>query len=132
MQLNLAWGTSTDPDWPANPLHYEMNYSTSTQLSDAGWIVPGPIPLATGNTYLVGIRAADDYGDVSVRSNRHVEFPRRIRAISIEPRAWVCVSVFHRAIHIHTPIDTIIHHPSPVRRAVCFKHHVLATIVRQL
>lgn len=85
MQLNLAWGTSTDPDWPANPLHYEMNYSTSTQLSDAGWIVPGPIPLATGNTYLVGIRAADDYGDVSVPATATWNFPAGFAPYILSP-----------------------------------------------
>jgi murein DD-endopeptidase MepM/ murein hydrolase activator NlpD len=65
MQLDLSFGTSTDPDWPANPLHYQMNYSTATALSDDRWVTPTPIPVATGSVYLVGVRAVDNYGDVS-------------------------------------------------------------------
>jgi hypothetical protein len=75
MQLNLSWGTSTDPDWPDNMLHYEINYSTSTSLSDAGWIAPGPIPLAAGNAYLIGVRAADAYGDISSVATATWNFP---------------------------------------------------------
>jgi hypothetical protein len=75
MQLNLSWSTSTDPDWPANPLHYEMNYSTSTTLSAAGWIDPGPIPVSLGSSYLIGIRAEDDYGAVSAAATTTWNFP---------------------------------------------------------
>ncbi len=75
MQLSLSWSTSTDPDWPADPLHYQMNWSTSTSLSDAGWADPGSIPLEAGNTYLVGIRAADNYGDISPAATATWNFP---------------------------------------------------------
>jgi len=75
MQLNLSWATSTDPDWPANPLHYEMNYSTSTALSDADWIDPAQIPVVFGNTYLIGVRAVDNYGDVSAAATATWNFP---------------------------------------------------------
>lgn len=75
MQLSLSWGTSTDPDWPANPLHYEMNYSTSTLLSDTEWTSPGSIPVEIGNSYLVGIRAVDNYGDVSAIATATWNFP---------------------------------------------------------
>jgi hypothetical protein len=75
MRLNLSWSTSTDPDWSANPLHYEINYSTSTSLSDNGWTVPGPIPVAIGNSYLIGIRAEDNYGDTSVVATTTWNFP---------------------------------------------------------
>jgi hypothetical protein len=65
MQLGLSFSTSTDPDWPANPLHYEMNYSTSSSLSDGGWTSVGSIPVTIGNSYLIGVRALDNFGDVS-------------------------------------------------------------------
>ena len=75
MQLNLLWSTSTDPDWSANPLHYEMNYSTSTKLSDNGWAAPAAIPVAMGNPYLIGVRAMDNFGDVSAAATTTWNFP---------------------------------------------------------
>jgi len=75
MQLNPSWSTSTDPDWPGNPLRYEMNYSTSTSLSDDGWTTPGSIPVITGNSYLIGIRAKDNYGGVSAIATTTWNFP---------------------------------------------------------
>jgi hypothetical protein len=75
MQVSLSWSTSTDPDWPANPLHYEMNYSTSTVLSDANWIDPGSIPVAMGNSYLIGVRALDNYGAISAAATTTWNFP---------------------------------------------------------
>jgi hypothetical protein len=75
MQLTPSFSTSTDPDWPANPLRYEMNYSTSTSLSDAGWTDPGPIPLTIGNSYLIGIRAEDNDGNMSAVATATWNFP---------------------------------------------------------
>jgi len=75
MQLNLSWSTSTDLDWPENPLHYEMNYSTSTILSDDSWVDPGPIPVAFGNSYLIGVRAKDNFGDISAAATTTWNFP---------------------------------------------------------
>jgi hypothetical protein len=75
MQLNLSWSTSTDPDWPANPLHYEVNYSTSTSFSDSGWGGAGPIPVAVGNSYLIGVRAEDGYGGMSAIATTTWSFP---------------------------------------------------------
>lgn len=86
MQLTLTWSTSTDPDWPANPLHYEMNYSTSTALASDGWTSPGPIPLAMGNTYLVGIRAADNFGDVSAAATATWSFPAGFAPYILSPQ----------------------------------------------
>ena len=75
MQLGLSFSTSTDPDWPANPLHYEMNYSTSSSLSDGGWMSVGSIPVSVGNSYLIGIRALDNFGDVSSAATITWDFP---------------------------------------------------------
>lgn len=75
MQLDFSFGTSTDPDWLENPLRYEMNYSTSTAFSDDGWSAQGAIPVSVGNSYLVGVRARDNYGDVSDVATATWSFP---------------------------------------------------------
>ncbi|HUC31673.1 MAG TPA: M23 family metallopeptidase [Candidatus Paceibacterota bacterium] len=85
MQLTITWASSTDPDWPANPLHYEMNYSTSTSLSDAGWTAPGPIPVAVGNSYLIGVRARDNYGAVSAAATATWNFPAGFTQYLLSP-----------------------------------------------
>jgi len=85
MQLNVSFSTSTDPDWPANPLRYQMNYSTSTTLSDNGWTDPEPIPLALGNSYLIGIRAKDDYGDTSAVATATWNFPAGFAPYLLSP-----------------------------------------------
>jgi hypothetical protein len=86
MHLNISFSTSTDPDWPANPLHYQMNYSTSTILSDDEWIDPGSIPLTVGNSYLVGIRAVDNYGDVSAPATATWNFPAGFAPYLLSPK----------------------------------------------
>jgi hypothetical protein len=85
MQLDLSWSTSTDPDWPANPLHYEMNYSTSTMLSDNGWATPAAIPVAIGNSYLIGVRAVDNFGDVSAAATTTWNFPQGFSPYILSP-----------------------------------------------
>jgi hypothetical protein len=85
MQLNLSWSTSTDLDWSANPLHYQMNYSTSTTLSDAGWTDPGAIPVVIGNTYLIGVRALDNYGAISAAATTTWNFPAGFVPYRISP-----------------------------------------------
>jgi len=85
MQVNLSWSTSTDPDWPANPLHYQINYSTSTVLSDAGWADPGAIPVAFGNSYLIGVRALDNYGAVSAAATTTWNFPAGFTPYLLSP-----------------------------------------------
>jgi hypothetical protein len=94
MQLNLSWSTSTDPDWPGNPLHYEMNYSTSTTLSDSGWTDPGPIPVAMGNSYLIGIRALDNYGAVSAAATTTWNFPPGFAPYLLSPELGYAYQYF--------------------------------------
>jgi hypothetical protein len=86
MQLSLSWSTSTDPDWPANPLHYEMNYSTSTTLSDANWTDPGSIPVTMGNSYLIGVRALDNYGAISAAATTTWNFPSGFTPYLLSPQ----------------------------------------------
>jgi|GEM_PF-1081045 hypothetical protein len=85
MQLDLSWSTSTDPDWPANPLHYEMNYSTSTSFAGFGWSAAGSIPVVAGNSYLIGLRAADNYGDVSAAVTTTWNFPPGFTPYELSP-----------------------------------------------
>jgi hypothetical protein len=94
MQLNLSWSTSTDPDWPANPLHYEINYSTSPALSDDRWAAPGPIPVAIGNSYLIGVRAEDNYGDVSAVATTTWNFPAGFAQYLLSPELGYAYQYF--------------------------------------
>jgi hypothetical protein len=94
MQLNLSWSTSTDPDWPANPLHYEMNYSTSTSLSDSGWTTPAAIPVAMGNSYLIGVRALDDYGAISAAATTTWNFPSGFTQYLLSPQLGYAYQYF--------------------------------------
>jgi hypothetical protein len=75
MELALSWSTSTDLDWPNNPLHYEINFSTSTSLDDGAWEGLSAIPVLFGNSYLIGVRAEDDFGDVSLIATATWNFP---------------------------------------------------------
>jgi hypothetical protein len=85
MQLNLTWSTSTDPDWIGNPLHYEINYSTSSILSDGDWEAGAQIPVTVGNSYLIGVRAADNFGDVSAVTTTTWNFPAGFEKYYISP-----------------------------------------------
>lgn len=94
MQLTVSFSTSTDPDWPGNPIGYEMNYSTSTTLSDAGWASPAPIPLAIGNTYLIGIRAADSFGNLSAVATATWNFPAGFAPYLLSPATGYAYQYF--------------------------------------
>jgi hypothetical protein len=89
MQLSVSWASSTDPEWPANPLHYEFNYSTSTELSANGWQSVGvalqkTIPIEVGENYLLGVRAADNFGGVSAATILNWNFPADFVALPSE------------------------------------------------
>jgi hypothetical protein len=105
MQLNLSFSTSTDPDWPANPLSYQVNYSTSTVLSDDGWVAPGPIPLVTGNTYLIGVRAVDDFGDASAVATATWDFPAGFTPYVLSPGLGYASQYF--AVHSTSTLGSI-------------------------
>jgi hypothetical protein len=75
LTLGFSWSTSTDPDWAGNPLHYDVNYSTSSALADGGWGMTLPISLTPGNSYLLGVRAADNFGAVSATVTTTWNFP---------------------------------------------------------
>lgn len=94
MRLTLSWSTSTDPDWPGNPLHYEMNYSTSTTLADDGWGAPDAIPVVFGNSYLIGVRAEDDFGDVSAAVTTTWNFPAGFTPYLLSPELGYAYQYF--------------------------------------
>lgn len=80
LSLGFSWASSTDPDWPENPIRYEINHSTSTALAAAGWQPVGrnisaSIPLVFKNSYTVGLRALDDFGKVSSSTVATWNFP---------------------------------------------------------
>ncbi len=78
LNLGVSWTASTDPDWPANPLTYEFNHSTSTTLDPNNWQNTGAsasFPVEAGNNYLVGVRAKDNFGAVSETATATWSFP---------------------------------------------------------
>ncbi len=80
--LNLSWLAATDPDSSDGVLTYEINYSTSTEagFSASTWQsveknLTGGVPAIFGNSYKVGMRAVDDFGNVSLLTERNWNFP---------------------------------------------------------
>lgn len=65
MKLNVSFRTSTDPEWPDDPLYYEINFSTSSVFDAAAWGSAAETAVIPGSSYLIGVRALNDFGDVS-------------------------------------------------------------------
>ncbi|TSC60605.1 MAG: hypothetical protein LiPW15_483 [Parcubacteria group bacterium LiPW_15] len=79
-KLNLFWSTSTDADSLDSEITYETNFSTSTELSTSTWTLQGKtdsasIDVIPGNTYMVGARAIDDFGNASEANTIFWNFP---------------------------------------------------------
>ncbi len=69
-QLDLSWSASTDPDTASSSLAYEINCGTSPTLDALHWQSVGSIRLGfcaidPANTYYIGVRAVDYFGNVS-------------------------------------------------------------------
>ncbi|MEK7506244.1 MAG: lamin tail domain-containing protein, partial [Patescibacteria group bacterium] len=78
--LNLAWPKATDPDSLDNNIFYEFNYSSSTEFSPAGWQSTGRnlsvnIPVNFPYGYKIGVRAIDDFGNISQPVAKNWNFP---------------------------------------------------------
>jgi len=78
--ITVLWHGSTDLDTKNNSLTYQINYSTSSALSDTGWQLVGtPLATSTGvtfpNAYTIGVRAMDDFGNVSAIATTTWSFP---------------------------------------------------------
>jgi len=79
-RLNLSWPASRDPDSLDDNLSYEVNYSTSTEFSTSSWQSAGnnmtaTVPVTFGNSYKLGMRAIDDFGNVSLPVEKNWSFP---------------------------------------------------------
>jgi hypothetical protein len=77
LSLNLSWDASSDPD---SGFHYQVNYTTSTAFSAEGWQTVGTstsasIPVVYPNTYKIGVRARDDFYNVSPAAVSEWSFP---------------------------------------------------------
>ncbi len=80
LDLGISWPASVDPDTTTNLLTYQFNVSTSTSLDDSKWQPMGnslatSIILVFGNSYVVGVRAIDDFGNISAPIVETWNFP---------------------------------------------------------
>ena len=79
-KLNLGWSGSTDADTRDALIAYQINYSTSSVLSDSGWQSVGTVLSFSfiptfPNSYKLGIRAIDDFGNISAPAVVDWSFP---------------------------------------------------------
>lgn len=77
LALDLSWDEASDLD---SSFHYQINYTTSTALSENNWQSVGTstsasIPLVYPNTYKIGVRARDDFYNVSAPTVIDWNFP---------------------------------------------------------
>ncbi len=69
-KLSLNWSSSTDADTLDSLINYQINYSTSSLLSDSNWNSVGAslsdsiIPTYP-NSYKIGVRAFDNFNNTS-------------------------------------------------------------------
>ncbi len=78
--LNLTWFGSTDEDTLDYLITYEINYSTSSVFNDSEWQLVGnrkatAVGVVFGNSYMVGVRAVDDFRNVSAPAITNWNFP---------------------------------------------------------
>ncbi len=81
--LSAGWPSAVDSDTPDGSLRYEFNYTTSTVLMDNLWLPTASVgtwrqvslPVIFGNKYKIGVRAIDDFGNVSDVMERDWNFP---------------------------------------------------------
>lgn len=87
-KLNVFWATSTDIDSPDSEITYEINFSTSTEFSSSTWVTRGKtnstsIDVVYGDTYMVGARAVDDFGNASEPKTIFWSFPDGYKPVVI-------------------------------------------------
>lgn len=91
--LNIRWSTSTDPDSVDNSLVYEFNITSSSALNENGWRSLGSsLPnnlsasaeVAFPNSYKIGIRASDDFGDKSEPNVVNWNFPDGFQSLPFQ------------------------------------------------
>lgn len=94
--LQLAWSTSTDADSADQSIRYEIALSTSSVINESAWVDKGTATSATmsvsyPSTYLVGVRAKDDFGTVSLVSLTEWSFPSEFSPLPLQSDSseWV-------------------------------------------
>lgn len=89
----LSWASSTDADTLNNSIMYEIAYTTSTDLSAAGWgsvgaLLSTSLDLNFGTTYLIGVRAKDDFGNVSSSTEISYAVPTPAPPLTVSNIRW--------------------------------------------
>ena len=79
-RLDMSWTSSTDPDSVDSGIIYQINVSTSSELLDGAWISNGTAlstssAVVYGNSYMVGVRAMDEFGNTSGPASQSWSFP---------------------------------------------------------
>jgi len=80
IKLNLSWSSSTDSDSSNSEITYEINVSTSTELSSSTWAsvdksLSTQVDVSLGNSYVLGVRARDTEGNYSEVNILNWSFP---------------------------------------------------------
>jgi hypothetical protein len=78
--LSLNWSKASDSDTLDSNLSYEINYSSSTEFSAEAWqkvgkVLSASVPVVFGNGYRIGVRAVDDFGNISQSAVKDWSFP---------------------------------------------------------
>jgi len=78
--VSLSWEKSTDADSADSEITYEIQFSTSTELSTSSWTNFGKTlsyvsTVEYPNNYLIGLRAKDDFGNYSEPVTKTFSFP---------------------------------------------------------
>jgi len=81
--VSLTWDASTDPDSPDNTIFYEWSvdetlWKTLVLTGASSTKRSGVIPLGLGSSYVVSLRAVDDFGSVSDSVTTTVDLPAQV------------------------------------------------------
>ncbi|MBI3046029.1 MAG: lamin tail domain-containing protein [Candidatus Harrisonbacteria bacterium] len=93
-ELNLNWQNASDSDTLENLINYEINYSTTTELADWAWqnnssSITANKAVSAGDSFLIGVRAKDDFGNYSSVATTSWSYPPTTFYISqTEANGW--------------------------------------------
>ncbi|MAF79642.1 hypothetical protein CL629_01030 [bacterium] len=95
--VDFSWASSTDSDTLDNLITYEVAHTTSTDLSGVSWSSVGSflqtsLDLGFGETYLIGVRAKDDFENVSDSTEIFYDVPVPELPLTISNVWWGYVS----------------------------------------
>lgn len=105
-KLNILGSTTTDPDSLDENLIYEINYTISTELDPNNWTkinyFPYSIDVVYPNSYTIGLRAKDEFQNISEPDIINWSFPddyvviasQNIKETSGNPNAGAVAQVF--------------------------------------